>query len=82
MLPLALHLQSELEDCKCTGGTNGDPYSALTKGEPEDKKGVSRYTLLNEGSGHTIFEIAELQKTIGVCICTGRKNADPKKHHA
>mmetsp|Transcript_46587 Transcript_46587/g.64752 ORF Transcript_46587/g.64752 Transcript_46587/m.64752 type:complete len:463 (+) Transcript_46587:105-1493(+) len=75
------YIEGELERCQCSGGQQGDPYASLNQGEREDRKGVSRYTLMEEGEGHTLFEVAELQKKIGVCNCEGRRRSDPKQHH-
>eukprot|EP00035_Acanthoeca_spectabilis_P006888 m.130318 g.130318 ORF g.130318 m.130318 type:complete len:237 (+) comp13709_c0_seq2:971-1681(+) len=76
------YIESELDKCRCSGGGQGEPYASLTAGEPADQRHVSRYNLLDAGHGHTLFEIAQIQKKIGACTCEGRKSANVTQHHA
>ena len=35
----------------------------------------NRDVLLAEGQGHTIFQVAEIQRLLGKCSCKGRTSA-------
>jgi hypothetical protein len=77
-------IKGELGDCNCTGavGVVGEPYATLEQSLAPDRVNVSRYQLLGEGAGHTLFEIAALQKKLGVCSCEGRSNSSRYENHA
>jgi len=70
-------IKGELGTCKCENiGDHPDmPYHALTADQPADDAKKNRDVLLAEGQGHTIFQVAEIQRLLGKCSCKGRTSA-------
>jgi len=70
-------IKGELGACKCENiGDHPDmPYHALTADQPADDAKKNRDVLLAEGQGHTIFQVAEIQRLLGKCSCKGRTSA-------
>lgn len=72
-------IKGELERCSCTHDREFDfqePYKSLTKGQPEDRPKLNRNTLLAQGEGLTLFEVAAIQQTLGKCTCKGRSDLE------
>lgn len=76
-------IRESLESCECRASREtGEPYAALTKGQPADRKKVSRYDLLEDGEGATLWDIASAAKEVGECTCKGRAKVDPNENRA
>eukprot|EP00039_Didymoeca_costata_P018593 m.334112 g.334112 ORF g.334112 m.334112 type:complete len:484 (+) comp17291_c0_seq1:48-1499(+) len=67
-------IQSELGDCECTNAQKGEPYASLSASLPADEPDKSRYEILGEGHGLTLFDVIEVHKKVGKCQCKGRKS--------
>lgn len=71
------YIASELGDCTCSKKpfAKGEPFKTLTKGLPADKPKKNRRQLAKQGEGVLLREIAEMQKELGTCRCSGRDAA-------